>query len=350
MPSRRRKQLAEDIPSDSANDAVQELTSSEVVDFRQNDAQSDGSQEEGEDVVEIENTSSASLGGNEKNEVQEPVKDKVDPSVVPTTGTFFLHDDRFCLRKGGKGGRKTRYVKGENESDLWLHDKFEDDSPQPRRRPNRKGGERGKGKHTSGRGARLGQLRVSKTEDNKGLHQPAPATSSDLTESVRDFLSAAVHTTFGTSEPDVLSPRPSSDPEPSTHWGYPQDHNSDMGYHYGDTYVGGDFSHGDSWREDHQNVAHQLVHPLHHDLPHHEGMLHDSSWYHQPPPSPGMSWASTPAAAPFTAHGAPNNLARSEPGLNVESAVFTPGVGLTMPYAVDSLATTKRYSQMRNSS
>ncbi|CAO2815355.1 unnamed protein product [Amaranthus hypochondriacus] len=149
------------------------------------EAKSVGEEDEGQDA---ERGDGEGEGGEEKKENE--------PFAVPTSGAFYMHDDRFKDNAGGKhrrtfGGRKLWESKDDRK---WGHDKFEemnteDRHPDERRRSSKglyrgrgkaRGGERGyaRGGRMRGYGGNYNQITPPKDVRGRGPRRYQPAMKS----------------------------------------------------------------------------------------------------------------------------------------------------------------------------
>ncbi|GBG74898.1 hypothetical protein CBR_g19411 [Chara braunii] len=92
-------------------------------------AEEDDSADNDEEVLRREGQLKNTVGAVETEGLQDKASKKdVEPFVVPTSGAFYMHDDRFHENGGGRprrnlGGRKLWEAKDDSP---WVHDKFEE--------------------------------------------------------------------------------------------------------------------------------------------------------------------------------------------------------------------------------
>ncbi|KAF3328409.1 protein CASC3-like isoform X2 [Carex littledalei] len=109
---------------------------------------------------------------NKDEENKEGEKKENEPYAVPTSGAFYMHDDRFQENGRGGGGRRRRMYAGgrkiwnPKDERAWVHDRFEemtiqeprhdDDRRRPRGRYRGRGGSGGRGPRRVGGGGDRG--------------------------------------------------------------------------------------------------------------------------------------------------------------------------------------------------
>jgi hypothetical protein len=91
-----------------------EQNAQEAKDDAQNshetDNDDDNHAQEPEDDEQNPQEDQSESGDNTRKETMEDSTKKVDAAIVPTAGLFFLHDDRFNSRKGGKGSGRSDFL------------------------------------------------------------------------------------------------------------------------------------------------------------------------------------------------------------------------------------------------
>uniref|UniRef100_A0A7S4DG25 Btz domain-containing protein n=1 Tax=Lotharella globosa TaxID=91324 RepID=A0A7S4DG25_9EUKA len=129
---------------------------------KSHESEDDAGDEDGQEEEEHDEEDGEEAGEGEgeegewEGEKKEEVKKELDPWDVPTTGKFWLHDDRFDPANRGRGGRYKRRGRGgrggkqlwEAEEPMWTHDKFEELEKEPEPIDDRNG----RGRYSRGRG------------------------------------------------------------------------------------------------------------------------------------------------------------------------------------------------------